>query len=438
MTEENYYVARAESAEEAGEEESRVRTDAAGAEREAVDDYCEETVKALADFADGLAATREETACARRLRDELSPIAVTRLEAFRTPPYAGRNCCALIAVAYFLAALFYFVSFGGSRADGVILVIVALAVFFAGGAAAGAAFLGVKKVVRFLYPKKVSYNVFSENMPLKKQQGGNLVVIASHHDAAPGSYFTDFNRVRKVVFVVVPVSAALFVLFCLVKIFVGSDTVPKITSLSIIPFINAVAGITALMLHFSPFQRNARENNGISTAVSLAVYRKLLREPELLPEGTRVCFVSFGAENSAHAGSRAFAEAHPEIKGAKALVIGDIDGGKFSLLRRDALRKTEFSSAASSALFDAVEETGVPCLLPPADGVSVKLNALHGYAANALAAAGCDCAMFVAKDYGGREGDFRREDAGKLYDLALHTLLNMAAKKGENANGKDV
>lgn len=80
------------------------------------------------------------------------------------------------------------------------------------------------------------------------------------------------------------------------KIFVGSDTVPKITSLSIIPFINAVAGITALMLHFSPFQRNARENNGISTAVSLAVYRKLLREPELLPEGTRVCFVSFGAE----------------------------------------------------------------------------------------------------------------------------------------------
>lgn len=170
MTEENYYVARAESAEEAGEEESRVRTDAAGAEREAVDDYCEETVKALADFADGLAATREETACARRLRDELSPIAVTRLEAFRTPPYAGRNCCALIAVAYFLAALFYFVSFGGSRADGVILVIVALAVFFVGGAAAGAAFLGVKKVVRFLYPKKVSYNVFSENMPLKNSR----------------------------------------------------------------------------------------------------------------------------------------------------------------------------------------------------------------------------------------------------------------------------
>lgn len=320
MTEENYYVARAESAEEAGEEESRVRTDAAGAEREAVDDYCEETVKALADFADGLAATREETACARRLRDELSPIAVTRLEAFRTPPYAGRNCCALIAVAYFLAALFYFVSFGGSRADGVILVIVALAVFFAGGAAAGAAFLGVKKVVRFLYPKKVSYNVFSENMPLKKQQGGNLVVIASHHDAAPGSYFTDFNRVRKVVFVVVPVSAALFVLFCLVKIFVGSDTVSKITSLSIIPFINAVAGITALMLHFSPFQRNARENNGISTAVSLAVYRKLLREPELLPEGTRVCFVSFGAETPLTRGREPLRRPTPKLRARKRLL----------------------------------------------------------------------------------------------------------------------
>lgn len=78
----------------------------------------------------------------------------------------------------------------------------------------------------------------------------------------------------------------------------------------------------------------------------------------------------------------------------------------------------------------------MPCLLPPADGVSAKLNALHGYAANALAAAGCDCAMFVAKDYGGREGDFRREDAGKLYDLALHTLLNMAAKRERTLMGK--
>ena len=246
-----------------------------------------------------------------------------------------------------------------------------------------------------------------------------------------------FALVRKVVFIVAPLSAALFVLFCVVKICVGSDTVPKITSLTIIPFLNSVAGIFVLIMHFSPLQRHARENNGISTAVSIVVYRKLLASPELLPEGTRVCYVSFGGENSAHAGSRAFAQAHPEIKGAVALVIGDIEGARISLLRRDALRGTEFSGLAQQALFDAVEKTGVPCLMPPCDGLHSKLNALHGYQANALADAGCDCAFFNAKSYGPKGEDFRREDAGALYALTLATVVGMARKKWEGQDGQD-
>lgn len=432
MSEDNdYIVARAERTD--GEEPSldlsvqQERED----EKEKVNEACEELVKSLADYADGLTSTSEETACARKLRDELSPYAPTRMEAFRTPPYAGRNCCGLLGVSYFLAALFYFVSFGGDRADGVVLVLVALGIFVLGGLAGAAAFLGARKAVRCLYPKKVSYNVFSESIPVRRQQGSRLVVIASNHDASPGSFFVNFGLVRKVVFAIVPVSAVLFVLFCLVKLCVGSDTVSKITSLTVIPFINAVAGITALVLHFSPFQRHARENNGISTAVSVEVYRKLLRFPELLPEGTRVCFVSFGGENSAHAGSRAFAAAHPELKGAVAAVIGDIDGCNVALLRKDALRGKEFSHTAQEALFDAVDNTGVPCLMPPCDGFKSKLNALHGYAAEALAGVGCDCAYFTAKSYGSSGGDFRREDSAGLAALVLGTVVRMAWKKEE-------
>ena len=337
-------------------------------------------------------------------------------------------------MVYTLAAFFYFVSFGGDRGTGIVLVLVALGIFVAGGIGAGAAFLGAKKVTALLRPRKVSYNVFSENMPKKEQKDGKVVLIAANRDAAPGSYFSDFAMVRKVVFVVVPVSAALFVLFCLVKIFVGSDTVPKITSLTVIPFINAVAGIAALILHFSPFQRHARENNGIATAVSLAVYLKLLSSPELLPEGTRVCFASFGGENSAHAGSRAFAAAHPELKGGVALVFGDIESDRIALLKKDALRGTTFAHEVQSALFDAVESTGVPCLMPPCDGVKSKLGALHGYAASALAEAGCECAFFTAKDYSSPGGDFRRGDAAKLAALALGTVVGMA-RKGEEDNG---
>lgn len=408
--------------------------DARERERERVNEKCEEFIKSVADYADGLTATPEETACARKIRDILSPRAVTRLEAFRTAPYAGRNCCGLIGLVYTLAAFFYFVSFGGDRGTGIVLVLVALGIFVAGGIGAGAAFLGAKKVTALLRPRKVSYNVFSENMPKKEQKDGKVVLIAANRDAAPGSYFSDFAMVRKVVFVVVPVSAALFVLFCLVKIFVGSDTVPKITSLTVIPFINAVAGIAALILHFSPFQRHARENNGIATAVSLAVYLKLLSSPELLPEGTRVCFASFGGENSAHAGSRAFAAAHPELKGGVALVFGDIESDRIALLKKDALRGTTFAHEVQSVLFDAVENTGVPCLMPPCDGVKSKLGALHGYAASALAEAGCECAFFTAKDYSSPGGDFRRGDAAKLAALALGTVVGMA-RKGEEDNG---
>ena len=213
MSEDNdYIVARAERTD--GEEPSldlsvqQERED----EKEKVNEACEELVKSLADYADGLTSTSEETACARKLRDELSPYAPTRMEAFRTPPYAGRNCCGLLGVSYFLAALFYFVSFGGDRADGVVLVLVALGIFVLGGLAGAAAFLGARKAVRCLYPKKVSYNVFSESIPVRRQQGSRLVVIASNHDASPGSFFVNFGLVRKVVFAVVPVSAVLFVL----------------------------------------------------------------------------------------------------------------------------------------------------------------------------------------------------------------------------------
>ena len=72
--------------------------------------------------------------------------------------------------------------------------------------------------------------------------------------------------------------------------------------------------------------------------------------------------------------------------------------------------------------------------MPPCDGVKSKLGALHGYAASALAEAGCECAFFTAKDYSSPGGDFRRGDAAKLAALALGTVVGMA-RKGEEDNG---
>lgn len=393
-------------------------------------DKCEHTDERLSAFGGRLTATAEETACARFIRDGLSRRTSARMEAFRTSPYAGRNCCSLIAAVYLAAAVLYYISFAGGRAFGMIMSLVALLVFAAGTAAAGAMFLGARRLVGLL-PKKISYNVFGQNMPVGQQKDGNLLVIASNHDASPGSYFANFDSVRKTVFAVAPASMLLFMLFCVIKAAVGADTIAAIVTLTVFPCVFALAGIAALLLHFSPFKRHARENSGAGTSVALALYEYLLDRPDLLPDGMRVCFVSFGGENSAHAGSRAFAAAHPEIKGAKAIVFGDINGGDFRLIRKDALRGIQFSRVSATAVTAASEKCGVPCKVMSAEGVKSKLNALHGYSAAALAEAGCDTVMFTAKDYGASESGTTREDTGRLFALALNTVLELTEDNDE-------
>lgn len=388
------------------------------AERAGILRNCEEEIRLLEPFSTALAASEKETACARFLRDELSVMSTTRMEAFRVSPMAGRNSSLLMAAAYFVAVLFYFFSFAGDRTAGIVLTAVSLVILFVGGFVTGAMFLGSRRFVGIL-PGKVAYNVFSENFPSRKQQGSKLLVIAANRDAVPGSYFTNFALVRKTVFAVVPSSVVLMVLFCVIKMAVGSDTVAKITLLTVFPFITSVAGIAALALHFSPFSRHARANNGISTSVAINLYRYLSRHPELLPEDMRVCFVSFGAENAAHAGSRAFAAAHPEIKGAKAVVLGDIESASFRLERKDLLRKITLSRSSLSVMGKAVERSGVACELHPKEGLAGKLNAMHGYAASALAEAGCDCVFLTAKDYTEKNGTSDKEPMGELFALAL-------------------
>lgn len=404
-----------------GESETAKRIAEAG-------EFCGKMVGELADYADALTATAEETACARFIRDELSPLADTRMESFKTSPHAGRMCSVLLALVYFIALFCYLISFAGGDAFGIAMVVVALIVLGGGGFVAGAMFLGNGKFVKIL-PKKVSYNVFSESRPQSEQHGNKLLVIASNHDAVAGAYTPNFDTVRKVVFIVVPASVVLFLFFCAIKLGVGSNDVTKVTLLTVFPLLTSLTGIIALALHFSPLQKHARENNNAGTAVAMALYEYLLKHPEVLPEDTRVCFVSFGGENAAHGGSRAFAEAHPEVNGATAIVIGDVLSSDFSLIRKDALRNIVLSQISPPAALAAADKNNVACELADNDIFKSKLNSLHGFSASALAEAGCDCAMFVAKDYTEKGRELNNEDMGRLFVLSLGTAVTMTEEK---------
>ena len=371
----------------------------------AAEDACRTLMGELSEHRGRLVATRSETACARCLRDDLGTAATTRLEAFKASPLAGRSGCALVAAAYFLALVFYFVSFAGGRAAGIALTAFSVVVLAAGLVLTGGVFLGSRKLCRLL-PGRVSY--------------------ACTHSSPPGSYFANFALVRKVVFIAVPASLAAFLLLAVLKMALGTDTAAKITVFSIFPTIAAAAGIVPLALHFSFSRDHARENSGAGVAAAAAVYRHFLVHPEQLPEGTRVCFVSFGGEYAAHAGSRAFAAAHPEIAGARAVVIDDITGGRLRVIRKDALRGEVLSRTASAVAERAAKRTGIGYEIAPAEGLKSKLNALHGYAAEALAAAGCDAVMLSSKDYSA--SDEPAEDPCTVAARVFDFVVNLAAE----------
>lgn len=403
--------------------------------RTSAEEYCRALTAGLAEFQGRLATSRAEKECARYLRDEAGGVATTRLEAFKASPLAGRTASALMAAAYFLALVFFFVSFAGDRAAGIGLTALSLAVLVAGMTATGGVFLGSRKLCALL-PGKVAYNVFSESFPSRKQEKGKILVIAATHSSAAGSYFANFALVRKVVFVAVPSSLALFVLMCILKMALGTETVATVVVFAIFPCIFAAAGIVPLALHFSFSPRHVRENNDAGVAAALCTYRHFLAHPEQLPEGTRVCFASFGAEYAAHAGSRAFAAAHPETAGGKAVVFGDITGADFKFVRKDALRDKVFSRTAVTAAEKAAERCGITCAATPADdGLKSKLNALHGYAAEALAGAGCDVLMLTAKDYASESAGMAQCAPVDLAVKAYEFAVNAMAKTSEGENG---
>lgn len=395
------------------------------------EEYCRSLTANLVEFQGRLATARSEKECARFLRDEACGAATTRLEAFKASPLAGRTASALMAVAYFLALVVFFVSFAGDRAAGIGVTALSLGVLVAGIAVTGGMFLGSRRLCSVL-PGRVAYNVFSENFPSKKQEKGKILVIAATHSSAPGSYFANFDRVRKVVFVALPCSLVSFVLFCILKMALGTDTTAEIVVFAIFPCVCAAAGIVPLALHFSFSARHVRENNDAGVAAALCAYRYFLSHPEALPEGTRVCFASFGAEYAAHAGSRAFAAAHPEIAGGKAVVFGDITGDSFKFVRKDALRGKVFSRTAMTSVEKATEKCGIKCAAVPADeSIKSKLNALHGYSAEALASAGCDVVMLTAKDYGSEGSGVPQASPVQLAVKAFEFAVNAMAKTAE-------
>lgn len=395
-------------------------------------DFVEEFSHELSKYPHRITASKDETACARAIRNRLhdETDAKTRLEAFNTPPLLGRGSFLLLGIWYAICYVVYFVSFAGGRVAGALVTLLSLVMFLSGGSVIILMYLGSRKAGKIL-PKKVSYNVVSESCKDEKNVK-NTLVICDNHDATLGSPIKDFNLVRKLSMIIAPLSVFVFVLFCILKMAIGTqgdNVAAKISAFTILPFVSGIFGIAAFVLHFSPMERFARENNGVATAVAMATYAYFAEQPELLADNTKIVYVSFGAENSGHGGSNAFLEAHPEFASAKVLAIGDVLSDNFQVAERDALRNIDFSIDVVSAVHASAIEQGITVSTMPHDSFLHKFNSLHGFISNAFAKNGNPTATILAKDYSKRDKSLSKSDLENLFSLCVGAAMKIMAKE---------
>lgn len=395
-------------------------------------DFVEQFSHELSKYPHRITASKDETACARAIRNRLhdETDAKTRLEAFNTPPLLGRGSFLLLGIWYALCYVVYFVSFAGGRVAGALVTLLSLVMFLSGGSVLILMYLGSRKAGKIL-PKKVSYNVVSESCKDEKNVK-NTLVICDNHDATLGSLIKDFDLVRKLSMIIAPLSVFVFVLFCILKMAIGTqgdNVAAKISAFTILPFVSGIFGIAAFVLHFSPMERFARENNGVATAVAMATYAYFAEQPELLADNTKIVYVSFGAENSGHGGSNAFLEAHPEFASAKVLAIGDVLSDNFQVAERDALRNIDFSIDVVSAVHASAIEQGITVSTMPHDSFLHKFNSLHGFISNAFAKNGNPTATILAKDYSKRDKSLSKSDLENLFSLCVGAAMKIMAKE---------
>ncbi len=372
-----------------------------------------------------LPGTEEETECARTIRSRLEeetdvPV---RLEAFRARPSLGRGSFYMLGLWYILSYVIYYISFIGGRLAGILITLVALLNFLIGCTVILLLFLGAKRPSALLR-QEISYNVVSE-FPKNRDKDvkERVIVIADNHDAMQGSVLRDYGILRRLTVWLSPISAFVFILFCILKMAIGTeapDESAKITLLTVIPAVLGVMGVVVTLLHYSPLKRHAKPSNGISTCVAMATYSYFAEQPELLPDDVRIVYASFGAENAGHGGEEAFCRAHPEFADAYVICLAEMAGGELKLAEYDPIRRLGFSTQLASSLSGAAHELGEEVSTVPHGGFAQKLSQLHGYMSTPFAKAGVNSATLLSV------GDRPSEDlTRRLFMLTVNAVFRL-------------
>ena len=364
-------------------------------ELEAVDynEFMETESKKMENHKARVAGSWGEKRAARMIRDDSIKLLgiPSRMEPFYSRRFKGRPCFMLIGIVYAICLALFLTSFAGGAYGYVSAVISLVGILLSTGFLVSL-YIGLPFAQKFL-KKSTSYNVVSTVKA--KEECKRNIIISANYDSQYGNNFKISDKARFWIIAVSLGSIALFVLFNLIRLIVGVESVAAKASLIVLSCIFSIPSILALILTFSLSKNKIEENNGLSTAVALTTVRYLIDE-DLIPKDTAVTFVAFGGENAGHDGANAFVKRHTDtnvFENATLINVGDIIERIYFVATIDGVHKHTF------------DESLVQTAKNVAENLEIELNeegknfgAISGYAATAFEKAGVKSVTLLARD----------------------------------------
>ncbi|MDR3216106.1 MAG: hypothetical protein LBT55_01655 [Clostridiaceae bacterium] len=316
-------------------------------------------------------ASDGEKEFARNLRDQAAEIkdVKVRLEPYYIRPLLGRRSLILLAGVLLLSLIFYF---GYTP--------VALAILLLAAPLSLLLSLG-RKEAAFLLPKRIAYNLVAVS---EAEQTDKTVIITSSYDNAYGSPYRSARlaKLEKPFLVAAVASLPALILFSIVKIAVGFETVPELVTLSLLPLLIMLPSIFYLATYTSWDKRHIVENNQKATGAALAAFEYFAARPEERPENTRIIFAAFSGRQNGNSGAFAFLKQHwgrdDLLVNPAVIDIETIEGGKFVLPGYDNSGFQPSGTDATAKLKAALEEEKIEYT---ALGKELAAGAEHAFAA---------------------------------------------------------
>lgn len=369
------------------------------------------------------AGSVNETAAARSIRNTLAKRtgSKVRLEAFRAYQLLGRGLLLLLGLWYLLSYALYFVSFAGNGLVQMLLTLLSLIVFTVGVTMIILIYLGKGKA-RNILAQKVSYNVVAESKEFS-ENAERIFIIADNHDCDLDRFTSEYKFLSDMAKVFVPLTAIVFVIFCILKAVIGTGTTASVTAFSVVPAVVGVMGISVTLVRYFMSGRKSKQNNGIATSIALETFTYFMRRPNLIPEDVRLVYASFGAENSGHGGSEAFVKAHPEFASATVLCLENIEDGNVRIVDRNVMRRITYSVPFASLVSAAASEQKIAISTLPTDTVAQKLASVQGYLSDNFAKNGNPTATLIAENNKSDNQTVDRNDLFKIMSVTVGTVM---------------